>query len=114
MKHTIRPPLGIQDYPVIYYFNDLWLFLFYFVDWWKLWEGKTWKETHCLPEINQYNSLTLFINYFYRSFSHDNTTVAMLEFKINSPVWKREENWDELTFAKTSGTVTEDREKIGQ
>ena len=41
-------------------------------------------------------------------------TVAMLEFKINSPVWKREENWDELTFAKTSGTVTEDREKIGQ
>ena len=31
-----------------------------------------------------------------------------------SPLKKREGNWSELTFAKTSGTVTSDREKIGQ
>ena len=28
-----------------------------------------------------------------------------------SPLWKREGNWVELTFAKTSGTVTRDRGK---
>ena len=27
---------------------------------------------------------------------------------------KRERNWIELTFAKTSGTVTKERKKIGQ
>ena len=32
----------------------------------------------------------------------------------SSPLSKREGNWNELSFAKTSGTVTGDREKIGQ
>ena len=32
----------------------------------------------------------------------------------NSPLKKREGNWTEFTFAKTFGTVTRDREKIGQ
>ena len=31
-----------------------------------------------------------------------------------SPIQKQERNWDELTFAKTSGTVTSGGEKIGQ
>ena len=31
-----------------------------------------------------------------------------------SPLKKRQGNWTELTFVKTSGTVTKDREKIGQ
>ena len=31
-----------------------------------------------------------------------------------SPLKRRQGNWTELTFAKTSGTVTKDREKIGQ
>ena len=30
--------------------------------------------------------------------------------KVNSPVKEPEGNWDELTFAKTSGTVTGDRQ----
>ena len=32
----------------------------------------------------------------------------------NSPLKKREGNWTEFTFAKTFGSVTMDREKIGQ
>ena len=32
-------------------------------------------------------------------------------FLTYSPLWKRERNWDELTFAKTPGTVTRDRRK---
>jgi len=30
--------------------------------------------------------------------------------KVNSPVYELEGNWDELTFAKTSGTVTGDQQ----
>ena len=32
----------------------------------------------------------------------------------NSPLWTRERNWDELTFVKSYGTVTKEREKIDQ
>ena len=33
---------------------------------------------------------------------------------LDPPLKIREENWADLTFAKTSGTVTRDKEKIGQ
>ena len=32
---------------------------------------------------------------------------------LDSPLQKREGNWAELTFAKTSGTASREREKIG-
>ena len=35
----------------------------------------------------------------------------ILEFDVYSPLYKREGNWAELTFAKTSGTVSREREK---
>ena len=33
---------------------------------------------------------------------------------FNLPLQKRERNWVELTFAKTSGIILRDRKKIGQ
>ena len=36
------------------------------------------------------------------------------QFFSNSPLYKREGNWTQLTFAKTSGTVTRNRENVGQ
>ena len=35
----------------------------------------------------------------------------ILEFDVYSPLYKREGNWAELTFAKTSGTVSREREE---
>ena len=36
------------------------------------------------------------------------------QFFSNSPLYKREGNWAQLTFAKTSGTVIRDMENVGQ
>ena len=55
--------------------------------------------------------------YLYALSKHNETPPFMiLCVTDNSPLSKREENWAELTFAKTPGTVTKDREggKIGQ
>ena len=52
-------------------------------------------------------------------FGRDGCRIKLLHGTVlatlnSSPLSKREGNWNELSFAKTSGTVTGDREKIGQ
>ena len=44
----------------------------------------------------------------------DKTVVGRPYSIRNSPLLRRKGNWVEFTFAKTSGTVTSDRKKIGQ